>query len=27
MILNEKIIRSKMIKFEVFQAQLFSARN
>ena len=26
-ILNEKVIRAKMIKFDVFQAQLFSARN
>ena len=27
MILNEKVIRSKMIKYDVFQGQLFSARN
>jgi len=27
LILNEKVIRSKMIKYEAFQAQLFSARN
>ncbi len=27
MILNEKVIRGKMIKYDVFQGQLFSARN
>jgi hypothetical protein len=27
MILSEKVIRGKMIKYDVFQGQLFSARN